>query len=286
MMLSLQVPMYEISRATPYRIMLAVSIALLIHTLAGLFLEKYRIPSPRPQKTIQFELVRSGDQPNASQATISARPRAESASGNHQEPVLEKPRPQPQTVQKPLVTTQSSLPERAAPTQSKTEKPVEHPNPASHRPAPAQRPKTHASNSQSSKASTQSHSAHKSKAGAHTLPSNQGKTSGITELNTHQDKPLSAYERILWEHIAQRVRFAPFMQDLRQVRTVRLQLDLMSNGALEAVRVIRSSGDPAVDAAARHATLLASPYPPPPASHADNGYRFQVELQFTPAQGP
>ncbi len=73
------------------------------------------------------------------------------------------------------------------------------------------------------------------------------------------------------------------MQNLDQVRTVRLELTLMSNGTLEKVRVIDSSNNPTVDQAAKHATIMASPYPPPPETERNNGYRFQVELAFTPA---
>lgn len=281
--------MYEISSATTYRITLAVSIALLIHTLVGLFLDRYRIPEPHPQKTIQFELVRSGDQPDTTRTATASKATPVSAPATRtlppKKPVVEKPERKPQTTKQPVVTTQSTAPERTAPHASKPRQ-TDRPPSVARRTHPPSKARQHAKeqpqNSQASKASVQSDSSRQAKAGAHTLPSDQGKTSGITELNTHQDRPLSAYERVLWEHIAQQIRFAPFMQNLQQVRTVRLQLDLMSNGTLEGVSVIRSSGNPAVDAAARHATLLASPYPPPPASHADNGYRFQVELKFTP----
>lgn len=281
--------MYEISGATTYRIMLAVSIALLIHTLMGLLLENYRLPRPQPQKTIQFELVRSGDQPTKTQASNASKAAPESAPSTNttlsHRPAVEKPKVQ--APQKAVVTTQSSVPRQAAPSRSEASKPRQQAQAVAPK-AAGSKAKTHTqtrpTKSRASEASALSSASKPAKAGTHTLPSDQGKSSGITELNTHRDRPLSTYERILWEHIAQRIRFAPFMQSLQQVRRVRLQLDLMSNGTLEAVRVIHTSGDPTVDAAAKHATLLASPYPPPPADRAADGYRFQVELEFTPAQ--
>jgi len=275
--------MYEISSATTYRIMLAVSIALLAHTLLGLFLERYRIPDSTP-RTVEFQLVRSGEPKPPAKAAATVRPAPASQTQPRQQsnrkPASPGHQAKPKTVP-PIISTIAPS-ETATPAPEHEVQPREKPEttqpPARQTghsakttpPAPASTPQPVAS----PPAATRS--------GARTLESKTGKLSGVTQLNTHQTKPLSAYERVLWEHIAQRIRFAPFMRNLSELKTVRLQLNLMSNGTLEAVRVIRSSGDPIVDAAAKHATLLASPYPPPPANRADNGYRFQVELQFTP----
>lgn len=281
--------MYDISSTTTYRIMLAASIALLIHTLLGLFLDRYRLPD-LTQRTIEFQLVRSG-QPHAA-STVNANPTTAAA----REPKPQKPsiqhrqsqplplKDQPKQREKPKPTTISTAPHKTAPVAQTPS----HPSRAAHprqspgkSPAPAPRRPEKSSRSQATAGSMASQA---TRSGAHTLKSDTGKKTGVTQLNTHHEKPLSAYERVLWEHIAQRIRFAPFMRDLHQIRTVRLQLNLMANGTLEAVRVIQSSGDNIVDTAAEHATLMASPYPPPPADRAENGYRFQVELQFTPIQ--
>lgn len=278
--------MYDISSTTTYRIMLAASIALLIHTLLGLFLDRFRLPD-LSQRTIEFQLVRSG-QPHAASAVNANPARSAARESVPQKPSTQPSKPrlkeQPKQREKPIPTTVGPAPRKAAPA-------APAPSQSSGVAQPAQSPETNRSpahrqpeKNSPSQSQAESGASKATRSGAHTLKSDAGKHTGVTQLNTHQAKPLSAYERVLWEHIAQRIRFAPFMRGLHQIRTVRLQLNLMANGTLEAVRVIQSSGDKIVDTAAKHATLMASPYPPPPADRAENGYRFQVELQFTPIQ--
>lgn len=281
--------MYEISSATTYRIMLAVSIALLAHTLLGLFLERYRFPDTTA-RTVEFQLVRSGEPQTPTRAATptqaapvsQAEPRQQHSSRKKAGVAQpEKPKTLP-----PIISTIAPS-ETASPTSEHSSRKQTKPVPSSNRTPPAS-PKPSRTTAEppvpASSPRKATSPSRPSRSGVHTLQSDTGKQSGVTQLNTHHVKPLSAYERVLWEHIAQRIRFAPFMRNLQARRTVRLQLNLMSNGTLEAVRVIRSSGDAIVDAAARRATLLASPYPPPPAEEAGNGYRFQVELQFAPVE--
>ena len=265
--------MYELGNTTTYRIILALSVALFLHTLIALALARYHWSVPTPPQTVEFELVRSGapTPPPAASALASAADPASTATPE------KRPKPARPLSAAPEITTTADS--RPAPTAEKTVAPPK-PKP---RETTAMASSTTA-NSAPSLSSTASKSAiSQNSPGQQTLDTAQRRNDGITQLTTHKGKPLSAYEKVLWAHIAEYIKFAPFMQNLDKVRTVRLELTLMSNGTLEKVRLIDSSDNPTVDQAAKHATLMASPYPPPPETERDNGYRFQVELAFTPA---
>lgn len=263
---------YDLDNTTTSRIVLALSVALLLHTLVGLALSHYQWSLPNPPQTVEFELVRSGEPapPPAAAAKASVASPASVATPDKE------PTPTPAAATARITTTAESRPIDAA----RKAKPIPKPQPRKTlaTPSPAKADTAPSESSAASRAVVTS-----ANAGEHTMTSDKGATSGITQLTTHMGKPLSAYEKVLWAHIAERIRFAPFMQNLDRIRTVRLELTLMSNGTLEQVRIIDSSNDPTVDQAAKHATIMASPYPPPPETERDNGYRFQVELQFTPA---
>ena len=265
--------MYELGNTTTYRIILALSVALFLHTLIALALARYHWSVPTPQQTVEFELVRSGSPtppPTAAALASTATPESRATPEK-------KPEPSHRLSAAPQITTTADS--RPIP-EAKKEAPRQQPKPQKAAPA-ASKATTNTAPSPSSTASKSTFS--KDSPGQRTLNAAQHRNNGIAQLTTHEGKPLSAYEKVLWAHIAERIRFAPFMQNLDQVRTVRLELTLMSNGTLEKVRVIDSSNNPAVDQAAKHATIMASPYPPPPETERNNGYRFQVELAFTPA---
>ena len=75
----------------------------------------------------------------------------------------------------------------------------------------------------------------------------------------------------------------PELQTLQHAEIVRLELHLMSNGALIRVNTLNRSEVEGLNQAALRAALAASPYPAPPGEDASRGYRYPVELRFMPA---
>lgn len=63
--------------------------------------------------------------------------------------------------------------------------------------------------------------------------------------------------------------------------TIRIQLNLLDNGALTRARIVKPTGNTRIDNAAYKATLAASPFPEPPTDNK-NQNRFEVELKFSP----
>ncbi|WP_165856987.1 energy transducer TonB family protein [Marinobacter sp. JSM 1782161] len=110
-------------------------------------------------------------------------------------------------------------------------------------------------------------------------------TTEDSPAQTHAD-PVAKdpYVALLWQRISTALSRRPVhsISELQQVRVVRLELQLMDNGTLIQLQTLESSGDPALDRAARQGALAASPYPVPPSSARDQDYRYQVELRFTP----
>ena len=76
----------------------------------------------------------------------------------------------------------------------------------------------------------------------------------------------------------------PGVRQLKEVRRIRLELYLMANGTLTRARVMTSSGIESMDSAAYRAALAASPYPEPPGGKKGKGgeERFEVDVEVTP----
>ncbi|GGE68143.1 hypothetical protein GCM10011533_20610 [Streptosporangium jomthongense] len=110
---------------------------------------------------------------------------------------------------------------------------------------------------------------------------NTGELTRITQSSSEQDPYLAKLAIHLANQLdAQRI---PAIRDLRDSSTMELELQLLSNGALTRVRVIRSTGIAQIDRAAYRAALAASPYPQPPPGKPDNSH-FEVKLVFAPSR--
>lgn len=248
-----------------YRLGLTLSLALLLHTLilAALTHLLPRQPEETPT-TVHFALLQPGDVVSArSEASTSSRAAAPSAAPKPataeipQPEVVTRKGPQPKpTIQKPATTRQ--------PDQSET-------NRSSQRQSSASTPSVQAIKSEESGTGAPI---------ATPKPLDQNSQAQITERPAERDP----YVTLLWQHISAELDSRPVrsIHDLKRVRTVRLELFLMDNGTLRQVDTIESSGKPDLDRAARQSALAASPYPEPPESAREKGFRFQVELQFTP----
>ncbi len=73
----------------------------------------------------------------------------------------------------------------------------------------------------------------------------------------------------------------PAVTQLTDTARMEIELQIMGNGALTRASVVKSTGIRSVDEAAYRAALAASPYPEPPAD-SKSGDRFEVELVFSP----
>jgi protein TonB len=65
-------------------------------------------------------------------------------------------------------------------------------------------------------------------------------------------------------------------------RSLVVEVKLLPSGALENARIMKSSGDEKLDKAALRAAFLASPYPPPPIEDMHKAYTYQITLNYSP----
>jgi len=106
----------------------------------------------------------------------------------------------------------------------------------------------------------------------------------VTQVNTQELPLMSSYQRQLLKVLGRNQyhdsQYA--FSRLQQERQVRLQLRLLANGALVRADIMQSSGDPALDQAAQRSAYAASPFPPPPAEDAAQGYTYIIEIRYQP----
>lgn len=235
-----------------YRIGLALSMALLLHTLllSG-------VPSPvREQKTahresVKFELIVPGrDQ--------SSRPAAESAA--HTRPI-------------PPIPPFSAIPSEPAlaspePAPRKAPEPTVSGPPAPQKETVERRPE-----------STASPDAHSGAMAPQEAQDTEEAVTRITNSPVERDPYLVA----LATHLARQLEQArvPAVRQLSGTVSMDVELQLLGNGALTRARILNSTGIEGIDEAAYRAALAASPYPRPPEGEGHQN-RFEVELVFTP----
>lgn len=235
-----------------YRIGLALSLALLFHTLllAG-------IPSPvREQEeahreSLKLELIPPG-------IDETSRPSPESSATSRPIPPI--PRFTTEPVE-PIITRQKPAPPDAPP-QVGPEPPVPKPETA-----------------ENSRKSTASNSVRAGKVAQQEVDAADAAVTRITKSPTEQDP----YVVILATHLARQLEQVrvPAVSKLSRTVAMEVELQLLGNGALTRARVLKSTGIKGIDEAAYRAALAASPYPRPPEG-GNSQNRFEVELVFTP----
>jgi protein TonB len=235
-----------------YRIGLALSLALLFHTLllSG-------IPSPvREQKethreSLKFELIPPG-------SDEASRPSPESAATDRPIPPI--PRFTAEPVD-PIVTRQKPAPPDAS-------KQI-----ASEPPAPKR---------ETSENSSRSTANISDRAGEVAQPKVGTSDSTITRI-TKSPAEQDPYAVILATHLARQLEQVrvPAVSNLSRTVAMEVELQLLGNGALTRAKVLKSTGIEGIDEAAYRAALAASPYPRPP-EEGNSQNRFEVELVFTP----
>jgi protein TonB len=241
-----------------YRITLAISIALLIHTLVMSALP-FTIPeAENHRRTVQVELVNPGSQPSPETT-----PSAASHTRNDQPPQAtvdkdnSKPTSRPDVVALDAPGAPDSAPEETA------------------EPSAREQAAEPAENSAPSRASTAS-AAGTPEATTETEPE------PVTQI-TRSPQETDPYMARLAAHVGKELDNHPVPSSrlVKEPVKMELELRLLGSGALTAAKIIQSTGFSDIDTAVYKAALLASPYPQPPDEYSGRK-RFRVELIFTP----
>lgn len=235
-----------------YRIGLALSLALLFHTLllAG-------IPSPVSEQeeahreSLKFELIPPGTDETSG-------PRSESSAISRPIPPIPRFTAEPL---EPIITRQKPAP-------------PDTPKQVASEPSAA-KPET----SENSRKSTASSGANAGKVAQQEVEAANAAVTRITRSPVEQDP----YVVILATHLARQLEQVrvPAVSKLSRTVAMEVELQLLGNGALTRARVLKSTGIEGIDEAAYRAALAASPYPRPP-EEGNSQNRFEVELVFTP----
>lgn len=240
-----------------YRIALAVSLALFLHSLLGALIA-LNLPDQPAQDTseLSFILVPAGA--NASKASPASAP----ASDNEPEPdERRRGRLTPPVKTLPLPTpapaeTASHPGSAEAPSE---DKPSEAPAPASKEAAP-------------------------SIAGMPSPVVGEDEAE-VTEVGPDEEKATD-YETELARKISAELGRAsvhlPSASARKQLKPIELEVQLMANGALIDARITDTSGNQGLDQSAVRAALRASPYPEPPEEDRSGALRYQVRFLVEP----
>lgn len=267
-----------------YRIGLAVSIALLLHTLVATLVPPVTTPTIPELRTLQVTLTAT-PQP----ATPALEPAQETPATPELAPAPARPRDtaadtapsRPATVVTIRAASSSAAPPQSEQTQTSDSNPKDTSSPTpptqpQRQPATSTRSTRSAPSASQSRASAPATPSQPSTASPTATPEESEAT--ITQLGdvTHKSPYEAALARRISEHSRQYL----------QVRTdrlmvVELELNLLDNGALMAANVAQSSGNDLADRAAYRGALNASPYPAPPSGN-QQGNRFRVKIVFTP----
>ncbi|MCH8497122.1 MAG: TonB family protein [Marinobacter sp.] len=241
-----------------YRLLFTLSLALLLHVVVLGFV---RLPASDAQEPLPLRFLLAGSMP-AIPANEAPPPVPE-----HHEPPSDSAQVNNEVTAVPEAPAPPETTPTPTPTPPPTPTPVTVDTQTATAPAAASRVDP-ASSTQETQASTAS-------------PAGQ---TAVTQL-TSQPELNDPYLAALWQQVAIQLRQQRIseLQGLQQPETVRLELHLMSNGALIRVNTLSRSAVEGLNQAALRAALAASPYPPPPGDDGQRGYRYPVELRFLPA---
>lgn len=247
------------SLPAPYRILLALSLALFLHSLLVAALALHlSLPEPEQPVRVELTLVASG-----SPEATSTRPSQPARATRAAQPAEDKEVPAP--VPKPLAGTSEPL------------MPAPQPEPES--PSPRQATASNAPQA----ASTASHQRQQGQSS----PTSGDDTALTSEIPRKSGENTSGYQQELARRISaemgQQGVVLPKAPQRQQLAPVELELRLMTNGALVDAKVTRSSGFADLDRSALKAALRASPYPEPPASDQSGGWRYRIEFYLESA---
>lgn len=240
-----------------HRLILAISLALLVHTLVLVLAPAVRQPEELASTTLRFSLVQSASLPAPAPSTTSS-----------QAPAI--PTPPASADRKPENNTEVSPnpaianPVPAAP-KSQQSRPPETPSRPLTPPSPAQ---------QQSRTPADTATPHPLR------EPGEDRLNQLTTRTAEQDPyAIRLVQRIAEFQAGHSV--AAAVSALPEPVTVTLDLQLLPSGTLTRATIIGSSGHDSIDRAAYRTALAASPYPEPPEDVKDRK-SFQVKLTYTP----
>ena len=248
-----------------YRITLAISVALLLHTLIMATLP-FTAPSvENHRQTVKVELVSLGSIPLPESAASTTSPTLTTAPDQNAITT----EPSPTSEQRAPVTVKSPQDDTSHP---------RHKEPAARS---ALSPQTPVAERQSPARTTPSQDSAAAAAGSPDQPV-EDTQERITRI-TSSPQDVDPYMASLAVHIGKELgkRPVPSSRSVTEPVSSQLELKLLPSGALTGAKVTRSTGFNDIDRAIYQAALLASPYPKPPEEYSGRK-QFRVELIFAP----
>ena len=281
--------MQKTNTTSSYRILLAISVAILFHTLLGIALFQI-LPEIETKKTIPVQVVISS-KPTSSAIQTQANNPSNKPEETAKE-ILNKEKLQ--NASKEFITTTStsntrtnSAKENTQGTDTKTT-PNESSKSIKQENIFIPKIKTDLPDARRDIAiSSKSQAASKSFTEIAALfRQREEMKASVTQLSSNPELPvLSEYETKLFEKLTNpefHDRLYPIISKLRESKILTLELILFSNGSLKNALVKKSSGHKILDQAVRRIALDASPYPPPPKEDKSQGFKYRVSIRYNP----
>ncbi|MDF0751913.1 energy transducer TonB [Marinobacter sp. 71-i] len=245
-----------------YRITLAISVALLLHTLVMAALPFTMPDTQSHRQTVRVSLISPGSEPSPEATTSTT---GESSQPNTDRTATESAQSPPAS-RPDIVATESSRRNTRSRAQEQ---------------APTTTPAPQTTAMESPAQTTPSREASATAAGSPEPPARE-KPEAVTRV-TQSPRDVDPYMASLAIHIGKELdkRPVPSSRSVTEPVTSQLELKLLPSGALTSARVTRSTGFSEIDQAVYQAALLASPYPKPPEKYSGRK-RFRIELIFAP----
>lgn len=245
-----------------YRITLAISVALLLHTLVMAVLPFTAPQTEGHRQTVRVELLNPGSEPSPD---TPASPVAQARESSLTQPDADSNGPQ-----------SSSQPDVIALDSARNSTDTRETTPDAPQPVPEERDPERASSKSAPSRESSATAAGNPEADADEEPES------ITRI-TDSPREMDPYTASLAAHVGKELDKRPVPSSRRVTEPVSMELELrlLGSGALTSARVSQSTGFSEIDQAVYQAALLASPYPEPPKEHSGRK-RFRVELIFAP----
>lgn len=281
--------MHSLNKPSSYSIFLAVTIAILFHTLLGIIAFQL-FPDIEPKKTIPIQLVINSEATSQSNKTQANTPSSQPEENS--EDILNKEALQ-NSAKKTIITSGESSANIASSQDNSTDKDIKT-NPTQALKSIKQenifipKIKTDLPDVRQDIAkSSKNQAASKSFSELTSLFFQQKEMeASVTQISSNQSLPeLSDYEQKLFKKLNTAKfhdRLYPIISKLKSSKTLTLQLALFSNGSLKNARITETSNSKPLDNAVRRIALDASPYPLPPASDKSIEFKYHVTIQYNP----
>lgn len=280
--------MQKFNSSSPYRTSLAISFAILFHTLLGIALFQI-LPKIETKKTIPIQLTISS---TASSSAIQTR--ANTASNKPEETaeeILNKEKLQ--NAPKEVVTTTgpSSISDYSAKEKAQSHDQKTTPNQSTESVKQENifipKIKTDLPDARKDIAiASKSQAASKSFTEISSLFQQQETETTTIQVSSNPElEKISAYEALLRKkltHTKYQDQLYPIISKLKQSKLVSLELVIFPNGSIRNVLIKKSSNDQKLDHAVRKIALDASPYPAPPEADKAFGYKYNISIRYKP----